>query len=506
MKKISTVIMIMLAAAIYTGCSRDSDEKIRYDMEKLVYMAGKLAEKIDIRPQLATSADSLALKKAYRKIIDYYHEYKDHPLVDGKEKIEKEMSRMAVNAQVQLARYYTVHGNADSVIAAYKRIGDEIPADSSSVAGAGLALALTYRALNRFDSTLAYYDRVLEFLYPPLNDSDQVNRDVISIPIDKIKIARGVKSEQQADDFARDGLRYYDRIQNDFPDHEQLVRQAMVNASRIYTMTEQWDMAIGQLEQIKDSTGRIDVAALVLIANVYNGPKQDIDRAIEYFRDILERQPDSSVIASTMLQLGMALCAQDKHQEGRSVLADLKRDFPQYPQLTAPAQFYYAQSFAADDRWERALSEYQWLMENHPYAEESFWAARRIPEHFANENNDKLADAWYERAIEFYQNAAQVRKGQQTELLAYTYLAEIYRIDEQWDKALETLETIHSVAPGTRLAAKALYNAAAVAYRKKDDSLLARDYLNRLQREFGTTDSTRIYREEKTELNLETLE
>ena len=280
----------------------------------------------------------------------------------------------------------------------------------------------------------------------------------------------------------------------------------MVSASRIYTMTQQWDMAIGQLEQINDSTGQIDIAAEVLIANIYIGPKKDAVRAIELFRKILDRQPDSSIIGSTLLQLGIALCGQEEHDEGRRVLAELKRKFVAYPQLISKGQFYYAQSFQVQGRWDRALSEFQWLMENYPYTEESFWAARRVPEHFDREDNQKMAGTWYERAVTFYQKAADIKTGQPVEIAAYTYMSEIYRLTEQWEKALGTLEKIHALSPRSRLAAKALYNSAAVAYNELGDSLRAQDYLTRLSREFGTTDSTEIYEEEKTDLDLESLD
>lgn len=506
MKKTYIFFFAIMTVTAFIGCSQDSAEKIRYDMEKLIYAAGKLSERIDIQPQLTTTSDSLALKAAYEDVISYFHKYRSHELVADDEQVSLEMNRMAVLAQMELARYYSSRRQADSVIAAYRRIGTEIPADSVDIAGATLSLALLYRALDMFDSTLAVYDRLLLDFYPPFDNLGRVNNDVMAIPVDKLKIGKALNDNDRLDNIVMEGLDYFERLQRDYPDNEAVVRRAMVNASRIYTMTEQWDMAISQLEQIKDSTGQVDIAAELLIANIYNGPKKDLDKTIELYRHIIEREPDSGIIGSTMLQLGMALCAREQHEDGRKVLADLKKKFAVHPPLVAKAQFYYAQSFEVQGRWDRALSEYQWLMENHPYTEEGFWAARRVPEYFAKENNQKLAETWYDRAADFYLKAARVKKGQSMEIASYTYLAEIYRITQKWDKALETLDKIHSMAPGTRLAAKALYNSASVAYKEMGDSLMAQGFLDRLNREFGTTDSTRIYEEEKTELNLESLE
>lgn len=506
MRKRYLLPLFIIIVAVVAGCSQDSAEKIRYDMEKLVYMAGKLAERINIQPQLATASDSLALKNAHEKIIEYFQKYRQDDLVAGNDQVLKEMSRMAVTAQVQLARYYAGHRQPDSVLAAYRRIGTDIPAGQGDIFGASLSLALTYRALGVYDSTFAIYDRLLKDFYPPVDSLQYVNVDVIAIPIDKVKMGQAYDDPEKLEGLIQEAIEYYHRLRRDFPENEFLVRRAMVNASRVYTMTEQWDDAIAQLEQISDSTGQVDIAALVLIANIYNGPKEDVNRAIELYRQILEREPDSSIIGSTMLQLGMALCDQGDHDEGRKVLADLKKKFAARPGLISKSQYYYAQSFEVQGRWDRALSEYQWLMENHPYAEESFWAARRIPEHFEKEGNRKLADTWFDRSIDFYLRAASIKQGEPVEVAAYTYLAEIYRIIKKWDKALETLDKIHALAPKTALGAKALYNAASVAYKELNDSTLARNYLNRLNREFGTTDSTQIYEEEEPVLDLESLE
>ena len=105
MRKRYLLPLIVIIVVAFAGCSQDSAEKIRYDMEKLVYMAGKLAERINIQPQLATTSDSLALKNAHEKIIGYFQKYRDDSLIAGNEQILHEMSRMAISAQVQLARY-----------------------------------------------------------------------------------------------------------------------------------------------------------------------------------------------------------------------------------------------------------------------------------------------------------------------------------------------------------------------------------------------------------------
>lgn len=499
---ILTILSFLLLIVIAAGCSQDRAAEVRYDMEKLTFEARKISEKISIQPQLATAADSLALRTAYRNILDYYFAHRGDPGIAENDSLTNEINRLALQAEIQTARLYMAARKPDSAIDAYRRVGVDIPVTRPDAINAGLELALAYRATERYDSTIAIYDRLQEQFYPPVYDQDKISYDIAAIPIDRLKIVRAVKDKADVDRSIQRALDYYDRLEKDFSDNARLVRVAHVNATRVYTMTEQWDKAIAELQRVTDSTGAVDVSALFMMANIYSGPKNQPKKAVELYNSVIDRHPDSAMIGSAMLRLGSALCADKQYDAGRSVLADVKKKFEAHPNLAMPAQYYYAQSFDAQDRWERALSEFQWLMENYPYAEESFRAALYIPRHFAREGNDKLAGIWYDRAEQFFLDAARVRQGERTEAKAYTYLADLYRMEGKWDKAISTLEKIYAIAPKTKLGAQALYFAAAVAYQGLDDSVKAQGYLDQIKRDFGTTDSTLVLEEEKSDVEL----
>lgn len=495
-------LSLLLSVVIAVGCSGDSAVKMRYDMEKLTFQARKISERINIQPQLATAADSLALKDAYRKILDYYFVHRNDPGVAENDSLNDDINRLALQAQVQTARLYLAARKPDSAIAAYRRVGVDIPVNPQDAINAGLELALAYRATEQYDSTIAVYDRLQDKFYPPIYGKDKISYDVAAIPIDRLKIVQAVKDKNAVDRSINRAIDYYSRLQKDFPDNSLLVRLAHVNTTRIYTMTEQWDKAIDELKNVTDSTGAVDISAVFMRANIYSGPKKQPEKAIELYRSVLDREPDSAIIGSTMLRLGAALCANKQYEEGRRVLTDLKKKFEGFPNVAMPAQYYYAQSFDAEGRWDRALSEFQWLMENYPYAEESFRAALYIPRHFAREGNDKLAVIWYDRAEQFFLDAARIRQGEETEAKAYTYLADLYRMEGKWNKALDALEKIYTIAPKTKLGAQALYFAAAVAYQGLNDSAKAQSYLDRIERDFGTTDSALVLEEEKPDIDL----
>ena len=145
-------------------------------------------------------------------------------------------------------------------------------------------------------------------------------------------------------------------------------------------------------------------------------------------------------------------------------------------------------------------------MENHPYSEEAFRAALYIPEHFKSDNDQKLADIWFDRAIDFYNQAIQNQQGRPVAVAAYTFLSDTYRRLERWEEAMQSLDKIYSLTAGTRMGAQALFNAARVAYVEMEDSARAQGYLDILKQEYGTTDSADINQPDTTEINLDNIQ
>jgi tetratricopeptide (TPR) repeat protein len=284
------------------------------------------------------------------------------------------------------------------------------------------------------------------------------------------------------------------------------VRTAHGYAGRVYALTENWDLAIERLNQVIDSTGQPDLSAQFIVANMYDGPKKDRKRAIALYRRVLDRRPDSGITGQAMLKLGAALCAEKEYDEGRKVLVDLKNKFMRYDQLVVAAQFNYAISFEDQGRWDRALSEFQWLMDNYPYTDEAYRTALHIPDHFSGTEDRMMRELWCGRAEEFFLAAVKNRAGQAPAMAAYAGLADLYRKMGQSEKSLETLDKMYQAAPGTQWGARALYNAAALAKFDLRDTVRAQQYLDRLNREFGVVDSSALRPETMKDLNLESIQ
>lgn len=505
MKQIHLALLIASILLAVFGCQNESAEKIRSGMEKLVYDADRLAERLNLQPQLANSADSAQLKDAFAIILDYYFARRDFPSVRQDEKAQTEMAGMAVLAQVRLARFYARENKFDSVLAAYGRIGAEIPATAEERAGAIMARALVFRALGRIDSTLELYDRLLTAYYPPLDSSGRINADLVSLPIDRIRLAETGSDRRKFDVAVGSALAYYEGLIGDPADNSALAKTARSFRGRVYAMTKQWDKAIRELAKVRDSAGQIDIRALMIMADICNGPKKELARAADMYREIIDRRPDSGTLGTAMLRLGANLCAQKNHSDGRAVLSELKEKFSRSASLAAPAQYYYAVSFDRENKWTRALSELQWLMDNFPYTEDAFQAAHYIVDHYDGAGDGKSATRWRGRAEELYRSAVMHNAGKPIALIAQSYLAESYLSRGEGDKALAVYEQIAAAAPRSRPAARALYSAAMAAMKALGDSVRAQLYLDRLNREFGTADSAAIHSGENLNLNLESI-
>ncbi|MEE9442865.1 MAG: tetratricopeptide repeat protein [candidate division Zixibacteria bacterium] len=506
MTRLATILSIIASLFIIAACTQDSPARIRYEMEKIAFQAEKMTEQLSIQPELITVDDNLRLKTAHENIIAYYHRHKTDENIVADTITLRQMARIALGSQLHLARYYQTGRQVDSLIAAFRRIGNEIPALPDDIVSAQLNLAIAYKGFRQYDSTLAIYDRVLENYFPPLDYKQRVNINIMNIPLDMIKISKSLKDDRRFASFTNSALEYYGRLKSEFSSNQELNRSARIHTARVFALAEKWRDAIDQLYDIKDTTGQLDINSAILIGNIFNGPLNKLDSALEMYHSIIDRKSDSAIIGQMLLDIGKIYCSKGDYVEGRKHFADLKRKFPYSPRLMSQTQLVYAQSFQADNDWDRALLEFQWLLDNYPYTEPAFQAARFIPEYFMADGDIELADIWYKKALEFYRQAAENKQGQPTELAAYTYMADIYRYTNRIPDAFETLERIHTLAPKSLIGAKALYNAAAIAYKDLGDSVRAQNYLDRLNKEFGTTDSTIINQDEKTNINIESLQ
>lgn len=505
MNRAYLILIYACLFALLTGCSQDSAEKIRYDMEKLIFHAGKSSQKINIQPELATVADTLAMMANYQSILDYYDEKRNHPALVGQDDILKSINSMAYSAQKALAIIYARQNKFDSVFVAYDRLNNEIPTSRDQRTAAALELAIIYRSLGVLDSTVAIYDRLLVDFYPPVDTAQRLNMDVAAIPIDKLKLANAMRDADRLDQYAEQALEYYDRLMGQFADNFFIRRTSLINKGRVYAMTERWDEAIATLEQITDTTQQLEIPSAMLIANIHYSVKKNPDKAIEIYRWVLTRDPDSTMIGEAMLRLGGALCFIKKYQEGRVVLAELRDKFPFRTDFCSRSQMYTAKAFEAEGNWKRALSEMEWLMEKYPYTEEAFRVAREIPLHYMNLKDQKMADIWFDKAIDFYQKAINSRSEVSIQVAALVAMAEINRNVGRFREAVDHLNRVIQIAPKSEVAAKALYNAAALAYVNLGDSTLAQNYLNRLNREYGDIDSSKIG-DDESGINFETLQ
>lgn len=501
------LLISIFAGLIFSlgGCSQDSAEKIRYDMEKLIYQANKTAEKVNIQPELSFAADSLAMMAGYQKVLDYYYDKRNHPSLTDQDEIVNGINSMAYVAQKALAIIYAKQRKFDSVFTAYDRLINDINTSKDQHTAASLELAIIYRSMGVLDSTVAIYDRILVDFYPPIDSGQRLNLDVASIPIDKLKLANAMKDADRLSEYAQLAIEYYDGLLDQFSDNFFITRTALVNKGRIYAMTERWDESIATLKQIEDTTGQLEIPSAMLIANIYYSAKKQPDEAIKMYRSIIAREPDSTIIGEAMLRLGGALCFSKKYQEGREVLSKLREKFPYRTDYCARSQMYTAKAFEAEGNWKRALSEMEWLMEKYPYTEESFRTAREIPLHYLAEKDEKMAGIWFEKANDFYQNAINSRSEVSIQVAALLAMAELKRELGEFEEAMSLLNRVVQIAPKSNIAARALYNSAALAYVNLGDSTLAQTYLDQLNRDYGTVDSAQIEAEESG-INFESLQ
>ena len=146
------------------------------------------------------------------------------------------------------------------------------------------------------------------------------------------------------------------------------------------------------------------------------------------------------------------------------------------------AQLNFAKSFDLEGKWDRAETEYKFLIDNYAGTNEAFGAYLYLIETYKRLGRTAEANQWYQRAEQDFAQIAATKAGEPEEGLAMVYTAELYRIQQEWEKAAGVLSRVYDKFPSTDPGRRALVTAATI-YREKLNNTSKADSLMQVLRE-----------------------
>ena len=217
-----------------------------------------------------------------------------------------------------------------------------------------------------------------------------------------------------------------------------------------------------------DSTGRVALSARFRIADIQASFKHDYKASIKSLDEIESSLSgrDSIFIPVTRFKKGLIHLEQGQTARARDIFTEIQGDYPGYYQANPRVQYMKARSFDMENNWDRAETEYKYLVERFGDSREGLATAIYLAQQLTQKGRESEAKDWYTEAEHQITLLASRGAGTTREALALTYKADLYRAQDRWSDAAQTLTTAYDKFPTEKIGRDCLL-AAVEIYRGK---------------------------------------
>jgi tetratricopeptide (TPR) repeat protein len=258
--------------------------------------------------------------------------------------------------------------------------------------------------------------------------------------------------------------------------------------ARLYIDHGSWQSAVTVLGKLVDSAGTVNRDAKLRIADLRAAHLADYDTALRLYDEVMATLKGRDTMLKPILFFKKSLVQLEmkKYDQARQILVQIQRDYPGYYATDPLPQFTKARSFENEGNWNRAETEYKFLIENYPPSEQTFSTLLYLADQYAAMGRKLEAERLLERASQTFDQAAQQGAGSGIEALALMYKAELFRRQQDWLRSAQMLVTVSDKFPGSDFGRNALLTAVNV-YRQKLNAAgtadsLVRAYVSKMTR------------------------
>lgn len=468
-------IALVFTAVLNMSCSKVGNSDL-FAVERLYYDAEKLDnKKLGIKPELATDDDYTEVINAYNKVVALY-ESKLSSLneKDSLTENESKAAYLAGKSLLQTARLYQMRDNTDKTREILQTYASRFPQNREFKAIALLRLGRLEEDAGNLTAAETAYLKLLDEFYPPSNPKLEPNTDVLELPVHLAGLYDDMGDDERKEYFLDYAERYYKKIIDQFK-MSPLGFTTVRYLADTYVLRKRPNDAIKLLETVTDTTGEVFGSAQLLIGELYASYIGDTAEARKRFEAVAGTPEDSILHPQALLQLAKLQFDMGNYAECRGYIATIKQRFPKYAALQSESQQILARSFDKEGDFNRAYSEYQWLITNYPESKEAIEAYRYLPPFLKQHNQNDLSREWYNKAIDYMKDVRDKDAGTYFGLKAQTCLVNIYHDLEQWDNVATELQRMQSDYPNSNASADALVKAGDTYREKLNDPERARE-------------------------------
>jgi tetratricopeptide (TPR) repeat protein len=463
-----------LIGPILFSCSDSGPVRLRHEAEKKFFHAEKMSRDLGLRPELLTADQQMQIKTSYRESLDFARTALDSVDRDRNPQEFKELSSLAHRSAVRLCRLYSAERQFDSCVAILTPLESNLALSPIELMSVYVSLGQSLQATGDFDSAVVVYTKAIDDFYPPIDESGEPVLGLLNIPLHLTRVFTRVGDQDNVDRFSDWSESYYLGLIEAYPG-SRLAVASHANLARLYDERGRWLDAVTHLRALTDSTGQPAVTAQLRIGDTYAARLRQFDSAMNVYDELSGRLAGSDTILRPVIFFKKCLVEFERKNYGRArqLLVDLAKNFPAYYRAYPTAQYVKAQTFEMEGNWDRAETEYKFLIDEYPTSEEAMTTHLYLIDRLAELGRTVESEHWYERTTAYLDDLAERGAGGLLEAMALTYRAELHRRRGEWVSALQTLARITARFADRRIGQNSLLAAAGIYREELNDPLAA---------------------------------
>ncbi len=468
--KCSRLIRLLMPVVIglALACSDNPALRQRYEAEKQLWRGQRLLRQAQNKPESARLADRAAAAAHFERTLQMCIEALTELRTEEYPEETPQLQYLAFQSALHLSQLHFGARRYDSSVVILNNLMARVNLNRQQAMTARYNLGQALQSGGRWDSALVVYDAILTDFYPPIDDSARVVPQLIDLPLNIWRISRaiGVGSAPERFAFAE---RYYRGLVEDYPG-SRTERAARHDLARLYDAVGQFGRVLTQLNALLDPSLETYHSLRLSIADIWATRMKRPDTAILLYTDLMgELSPDDTLMRPRVMhQTALARMQQGQYDQARQLLVTIKREYPFYYSITPSAQWAMAETFEKQGNFDRAETEYKFLIEKYRGSEQALAAHLHLADHYESLGRTAAASRWRELAAETCQELATHGRGTGQQARALFWQARLAQQQGDWAQAAEILASLFERFPDTEIGRRGLLRAADI-YRSRLD-------------------------------------
>ncbi|RKY33639.1 MAG: hypothetical protein DRP68_01685 [Candidatus Omnitrophota bacterium] len=407
--------LIIFLIIIFYGCT-DS----RYLSEKLFWQAEREASKI-----LKKGRKNLD-ETDYRKLIAIYRKVSDNcPLQE-----------LGAKSQFIITQFYILQGKYKEAQRELTQIINNFSSKPEIASRAQFAIGRLYESQGKWEKALKEYEKIMD-LYPltPVG---------LNMPLYFLRYYRNINDAQEEDKSYRQGIRYYYKLINEFAE-TQVIPVVKDYLAFLHLAKGEWQKAIKVWDEIIDEypESAQAIKAFLLKAETYLNKTKDLSRAINVYREFLNRYPKHKLSGEVKIKLAKSYYSNSQIEDAKKTYLEIIKDYSQNPTLTLQAYIGLSYCYREEADTQKVMEIYNKIKNNYPETKQALSIPFLVAQYYQQIKYASKAERAFKDAIKEYKRVLQDdKKKPWMKREAENFLALCYIKTKKWDKALFLLRSL----------------------------------------------------------------